>query len=150
VKHHLKSHRGFTLIEVIVTLIVSSILAVLLIQVMQGHNERSLWPLTKTKEGLFLDQVMENISADYRALLLSDATPLATLKSRIDGGAGSYWSGRPVQIVENMCLADIHKDDEPSPGEYPPGGVECTYTNDRLLKVTLTYNGQSLTALFTR
>ena len=149
-KRHLKSQSGFTLIEVIVTIVVSAILAVLLIQVMQGHNERSLWPLQKTNEGLFLDQVMENISADYRAFLLTQANPLETLRSQIAGG--SYWpSGSTIQIVENRCLADIRKDDDASPGEDHLGGDACTTApNDRLLKVTLAYDGQSLTALFAR
>ena len=154
-KRHLKNnHSGFTLIEVIVTLIVSSILAVLLIQVMQGHNERSLWPVVKTKEGLFLDQVMENISADYRALLLSETSPIMELQRRINNNAtdGRYWSSVwPIQIVDNKCLADIHKDNDVSPGEEnQPGGDACNASNDRLLKVTLSYNGQSLTALFAR
>ena len=149
---HLKSQSGFTLIEVIVTIIVSAILAVLLIQVMQGHSERSWWSLVKIDEGLSLDQVIENISSDYRALLLSDPTPIATLQSRIQSGSapGGYWSGLPVQIVENRCLADIHRDNDPSPGEDHSGGDACTAPNDRLLKVTLSYDDQSLTTLFAR
>ena len=125
-----------------------AILAVLLIQVMQGHNERSWWPLVKIDEGLSLDDVMEKVSADYRALLLSDETPLASLQGRINGG--DYWSGIAIHIVENRCLADIHKDDDASPGEDHSAGDACTAPNDRLLKVTLAYDGQSLTALFAR
>jgi prepilin-type N-terminal cleavage/methylation domain-containing protein len=155
--YHFKNHSGFTLIEVIVTIIVSSILAVLLMQVMKGHSDRSWWPLMKTSEGLALREVIENISADYRSLLISDPTPLVTLQTRIDGGAAGpngYWFDKPystaIQILENRCLDEINKDDDPSPGEIRFGGTGCSHPADTLLKVTLAYDTQSLTAVFSR
>ena len=144
---------GFTLIEVVVTIVVSAILAVLLMQVMKGHLERSWWPMIKINEDLALTQVIENISADYRNLLLSDPTPLVTLQSRIRQGGDSvsgYWAGLPVRIVENKCLGDIHKDNDVSPGEQPNANAGTCIETDTLLKVTLAYDNQSLTDLFSR
>ena len=146
--HRRPDQSGFTLIEVIVTIIVSAILTVLLMQVMTGHSERSWWPLTKINEDLALTQVMENISADYRSLLLSHPTPLVELHNRI--ASDNYWGGFPIQIIENKCLGGIHRDNDPAPGEQDNGSAGTCGTGDTLLKVTLAYDNQSLTNLFSR
>jgi prepilin-type N-terminal cleavage/methylation domain-containing protein len=153
----LNNRHGFTLIEVVVTIIVSSILAVLLMQVMKGHSYRSYWPLIKTSQDLALRRIMENITADYRGLLISDLQPLVTLQNRINAGGNppnGYWSGQTyaasIQIVQNSCLDDIHRDDILPAGEIRVGNSNCKHPDDTLLKVTLAYDGEALTALFSR
>jgi len=153
----LKNHHGFTLIEVVVTIIVSAILAVLLMQVMKGHTYRSYWPLIKMDQDLALRRIMENITADYRSLLISDLHPLVTLQNRINAGGtppDGYWSGQTytssIQIVQNSCLDDIHRDDMSPAGEIRVGNANCKHPDDTLLKVTLAYDGEALTALFSR
>jgi len=103
-----------------------------------------------------LRQIVENITADYRGLLISDLQPLITLQNKITNGGnppGGYWSGQTyassIQIVENSCLDDIHKDDTPPAGEVRAGNSDCL-PQDTLLKVTLAYDGESLTMLFSR
>ncbi len=143
------NHQGFTLIEVLVTIIVSSILAVLLIQVMKGHMDRSLWPMEKMDERLALQDVMDTISADYRNLLISNIQPLVTLQSQIESGGspGGYWFGSPfagdMQIVDNYCL-DLDTSGESN--IHSP----CVHPVDTLLKVTLRNGAHSMTALFAR
>ena len=145
----LHNHRGFTLVEVIVTIIVSSILAVLLMQVMKGHISRSIWPLEKMDEGLALHDVMDQITADYRRLLISDLQPIVALQAKIDAGGapGGYWSGQPhaasMQVVDNYCL-DLNKSGESNAHQ------NCVHPTDHLLKVTLSNGTQSMTALFSR
>lgn len=147
---HLTKKHGFTLIEILVTIIVSSILAVMLMQIMQGHAWRSFWPLTKLNQGLALQEVMEKISADYRNLVISDAQPLVTLQNRISNG--DYWSGQPysseIFVDDNYCL-DFNKDGAIPTGEYITY-ENCEHPDHTLLKVTISYDGQSLTALFAR
>lgn len=148
---------GFTLVEVIVTIIVSAILAVLLAQIMRGHSWRSHWPLVKLDQGLALREVMEKISADHRRLVISDATPLVTLQNRINNGGSppdGYWAGQPygasLSVDDNYCL-ELDSNSAPSPGEK---NIQSTCRHlpgqDLILKVTLSYEDQSLTALFTR
>ena len=147
----LKGQAGFTLIEVVATIIVSAILAVLLMQVMTGSNYRSYWPLVKIDQDLVLRQIMENITADYRSLLITEQTPLVRLQEKIANG--DYWSAQSfassIQIVQNSCLDDIHKDDILPKGEIRAGNSDCL-PQDMFLKATLAYDGEALTALFTR
>ncbi len=156
-KRELNNHQGFTLIEVVVAIIVSAILAVMLMQVMKGHAYRSYWPLMKMDQDLALRRIMENITADYRGLLISDLRPLVTLQARINAGGtppGGYWSGQTytssIQIVHNNCLDDIHRDDGSPAGEIRAGNGNCKHPDDTLLKVTLAYDGEAMTALFSR
>lgn len=150
----MKKH-GFTLIEILVTIIVSSILAVMLMQIMQGHAWRSFWPLTKLNQGLALQDVMEKISADYRNLVITDTQPLVTLQNRISNGGNppsGYWYGQPygggISVDDNDCL-NVNKDSAIPAGEYNVHRP-CVHPADTLLKVTISYDGQSLTALFAR
>lgn len=153
----LDGNNGFTLLEVIVTIIVSAILAVLLTQMMKGSSWRSRWPMIKLNQGLALREVMEIISADHRRLIISDPTPLVTLQSKITNGGNppnGYWAGQPygaaLSVDENYCL-ELDSDSSPSPGEQNIKQV-CGQLpgQDLILKVTISYDGQSLTALFTR
>jgi prepilin-type N-terminal cleavage/methylation domain-containing protein len=137
-----KGQMGFTLLEVMVTILISSILAVLLMQVMRGHITRSIWPLEKIDEALALHAIMDQITADYRNLLMTDQQPLVTLQDRIN--AEGYWS-EPLQvsIVDNYCL-DLDKSGEVRTND------NCVHPVDTLLKVTIEYGPQSLTSLFSR
>ena len=152
-----KENSGFTLIEVIVTIIVSAILAVMLAQIMRGHSWRSHWPIVKLDQGLALREVMEKISADHRHLIISDPTPLVTLQNRISNGGtppNGYWSGQPfgadISVDDNYCL-ELDSDSAPTPGEKTIQQT-CRHLpgQDLILKVTISYDDQSLTALFTR
>jgi prepilin-type N-terminal cleavage/methylation domain-containing protein len=153
----ISDNRGFTLVEVIVTIIVSAILAVLLMQMMKGHSWRSRWPMIKLDQGLALREIMEKISADHRRLIISDPTPLVTLQDRIANGGNppnGYWAGQPysaaLSVDDNYCL-ELDPDSAPSPGERNIQPA-CRHLagQDLILKVTISYEGQSLTALFTR
>lgn len=140
---------GFTLIEILVTIIISAILAVVLTQVMSGQSQRSYRPIQVTEETLLLKQAMENITADHARLLRYDPTPLMTLQRRLknEGGSG-YWEGDvSIQVVENYCFS-LGEDGGPAPGES--GAAAICGPEDTLLKLTLSLENQSLTALFTR
>ena len=81
-----KSERGFTLIEVIVGLVVFGILAILFVSFLGSPLQDSSLPVVRLKNSLTLQQVMENIRADFKA-----NQDLAALKTAIDAGSyGSY------------------------------------------------------------
>ena len=148
-KRKYQNHSGFTLLEVIVTIIVSSILAVLLMQVMRGHVTRSLWPIEKMDQRLAVQDIMDQITADYRRVLISDNQPLVSLQNRINAGGapGGYWSGSPfataIQIIDNYCL-DLDQSGESNVH------ATCAHPGDTLLKVTIGVDQLTMTALFAR
>ena len=61
---------GFTLLEIVVTLIVAAILGAVLVEFMGTAMTRSAEPLIAVKKTADLVGVMEHISADYDFLTL--------------------------------------------------------------------------------
>ncbi len=130
------SESGFTLIEIIVTLTVSAILSVMLVQFMGTSLSRSAAPILSMQEGLALQGIFENMNADYKQLLLTDNTPLATFKTRVET-AGFY--GSYALTDSNYILFD---------GSHVE--VPCNTSDCRILKVTISTGDHALTSLFTR
>ena len=64
-----QSVSGFTLIEIILTLVVASILGAILIQVMGANYSGSAQNLTSRREGFEVRQQLESITKDYRMWL---------------------------------------------------------------------------------
>lgn len=145
---YMRNNGGFTLIEIIVTIIISAVLAVILAQVMSNRTWRSYEPLQYMNRGLALREVMEDITSDHRALLQSDPSPLQTLQSNIE--AGAYWATKPfgdsIQTSSNYCL-NLEQDGHIDAGESDKASCNV---GDTILKVTLAYGPQTLTALFTQ
>ena len=132
--------KGFSLIEIIVALIIASLFGTIFIQYMGSSLTKSSEPIVMVQEGFSLNQVMENITADYKKLLVVDSNPLAAFKNNVENGNDS--------------------DNDPYYGEYAVttdyiifnSGVEETDTsgNNLVLRVMISSNNQSLTALFTK
>ena len=132
-----RNQKGFTLVEIIITILVASILGLIFVQFMGTSMTGSVEPVIRVQNTLTIQGVMEKITADYK----QDATPLDTLKTQIgdkddvveDGTYGSY------KVVYNDYITFD------SSGNEVAGG-------DRILKVTIAdVNGeQRLTALFTK
>jgi prepilin-type N-terminal cleavage/methylation domain-containing protein len=140
--------RGFTLLEILVTIIIAAIIAVLLMQVMGGHSWRSLQPLQAFNRSMALQETMSNISSHYRDLLISDDTPLVTLQEKIE--KGDYWSGQSYageMQTETFCI--YFNKTAPRTWRDTKSSDTCSLS-DTILRVTLTHDDQSLTTLFTR
>ena len=140
-KHVVKSgnrRNGFTLVELIVTIMVAAILGVMFVQVMGTSLTGSVEPLIRTQHMFEINGVMEKITAEYK----QDTTPLDTLKTQIgskdevvkDGTYGSY------KVVYNDYIT------------FNESGGQVSESGDRILKITIAdVNGeQNLTALFTK
>ncbi|MFZ1985628.1 MAG: type II secretion system protein [Desulfatitalea sp.] len=135
--------RGFTLIEVIVTIIISAVLAVILVQVIANQTGRSYRPIQVINENLALRAVMENIAADCR-----QGIPVQTLHNLVANG--HYWNNPsftftgtvPIALVDNTCIG------------FNALGIESTTddscTTSTILKVTIAAQGTQhrLTSLF--
>lgn len=142
--------QGFTLLEILVTIIISAVLAVILVQVMSNQPGRSFQVLDAYNNSLALKTAMENITADYRQLLQTQATPLIRLQDNLNGenGFAGYWDPAEPVSATHYCLDFTPSTDETPGLEESNRHNECTMS-DTILKVKLQLNGQSLVALFT-
>lgn len=132
--------KGLTLLEIIVSIIVASIMGAMLVQYMGTSMIKSAKPITRLQQNLSLNDVMENITADYKKLLTDDSTPIVTLKGYVDNGnvdSNTPYYGSYTPTTRFILFS--------SGSEV----VDSGGTN-RLLKVTLTNVDQSITTLFTK
>ena len=131
-----ENETGFSLIEIILTIIVGGILAALVVQFMGTSMVRSTEPVSMVQEAFLLSGIMEKITADYTKLLAEDrATSLTKLKDKVE---------RNIYGQDSSATKFL---------TFDASGVEETNpcTSDcKILKVTITKGGQTVTALFTR
>jgi prepilin-type N-terminal cleavage/methylation domain-containing protein len=139
----MKNGRGFTLIEVIVSLIVASILGVMLVSFMGSNVMQSGNPVLFAQNGAYLNQIMENMGADYKFLMATQATPLPIFIANVGAEGTSQTryadSSHPYTVIDNHRIL------------FPAGSqvTEQTDNAGTILKVTIQYRTLSVTALFT-
>lgn len=127
------SGKGFTLLEVIVTIVVAAIMGALLVQFMGTSMIQSARPVTQVQQVCSLNAVMEQIAADHKKLLAEDSAPLEALKANIENnnyGGYSCQTGY-IRFAGGDEVADLTG-------------------SDRVLKVRITSGDQVLTSLFTK
>ena len=129
------NRKGFTLIEIIVTIVLAAIMGTIFIQFMSKSLTKSAEPLMLVQEVYSLNQIIEEITADYKDLLKADSdTALTTLKTYIENG--NY--GQYTQQT-NFIAFDVSNNE-----------IADTSGNNRILKAVITLDNQSITALFTK
>ena len=137
----LSKNQGFTLLEVVITLIVGSILGTILVQFMGTSMKNSFAPVIMVQDGNGVHEIMERMNSDYKMrLMTSTVDPLADFRTDVINGMlppiapviGHYTE------TTNYIVFDNNGDEVPD------------NTQLRILKVTITHGGQSLTALFTK
>jgi prepilin-type N-terminal cleavage/methylation domain-containing protein len=135
-----QGQRGLTLLEIIITLIVASALGAMLVQFMGTNMIRSTKPVVMAQEGLYLNQILEAMTADYRRLLATDGTPLQTFKTYAENGnivGNTPYYGQ--YAIQTLYIA------------FPAGDEVADISGDNnTLKLTISHGDQSLTALFTK
>lgn len=137
----LKGQAGFTILEVIVTLIVASILGAILLEFMGTNVQQSFAPVYMAQDSMEVNQIMEKMNADYKRRLLLSSNPLEDFKSDVESGNampepyyGDYtYQTSWIRFSGGSEVADA----------YIPG-------QNLVLKVTITHNNRSVTALFTK
>jgi len=132
--------RGFTLLEIIITFILAAVVGSMLVEFMGTSLTRGGEAVVMVQDGFSLNSVMEKITADYEDEYKNGSYDFSTFKSNIEGGNLSNQSpyyGNYTAVTGYVSFPD-------------GGGTETADTsgNNNLLKVTITYNNQSLTAIF--
>ncbi|MCX5833749.1 MAG: type II secretion system protein [Deltaproteobacteria bacterium] len=134
----MKNRRGFTLIEVIVTLIVASIMGAILVQFLGTSFLKSADPIIRTDDVGRLQYVMDNMTSNYKYLAATRPNFLSEFRTRVQT-PNYYGSGYTVPAAQYVYF-------DGSNNEVVDGGAGAF----RVLKVTIARNNQTLTALFTR
>lgn len=140
----INKNQGFTLIEVIIALIVAGILAAMLVTYMGTGVAQSANPVIMAQNGSFLNQIIENMTADYKKLMAEDATPMTTFIARV-GAEGSSQTTPYSDAQHPYTVVDNHRISFPDTGSPV---TESTDANGNILKVTVNYRNLTLTALF--
>jgi len=142
--YRIKNNSGFTLIEVIVSLIVAGILAAMLVAFMGSNVMKSANPVLLAQNGAYLNSIMENMGSDYKyQMYTSPTTGLATFIANV-GAEGTSQSSY-ADVSHLYTVVDNHRISFPN-------GANVNETPDnagRILKVTIQYQTLSATALFT-
>jgi prepilin-type N-terminal cleavage/methylation domain-containing protein len=75
--------KGFTLLEVIITLVVAAIASTMLVQFMRSHVVQSVRPVLMLQRDYQAVQGMENITMEYRDQLERDIFNISNFKSNL-------------------------------------------------------------------
>ena len=131
-----KNENGFTLLEVIITLIVASILGSIAYQFMGTSVVKSALPVNRVKDQFMLNGMIEEMTADYRNFVVK--------------------SDNISQELGDTDLIDFKTEIEDPEEKYNEYIDFCDYIQpdldqgNRVLKVRLEKGDQTVTALFTR
>ena len=137
----IRCQRAFTLLEVILSLIVVGIVAAMMVPFLGTTLTRSVHSVISAQDHARLNQVMEQITADFKLLCATDNTPLVTLSNNV-GAEGSDVNNAygAYHVVTNHTVS------------FPSGSpaTETADANGNILKVKISYQGYTLTGLFTK
>jgi prepilin-type N-terminal cleavage/methylation domain-containing protein len=135
-KRTIRNSGGFTLIEVIVTIVIAAILGTFLVSYMSGGIVKSSIPVIWVKQEFNLFETMEKITGDYQKAVSSapfTSSKLDTFRSTITPPQGMT----VTQDYINIARGD--------------GTLTASNSTDGyILRVKLQKGDQTITALFTR
>ena len=80
-KGRLSGQKGFTLVEIIVTLILISITAVVMFPVLRTNLTKSAVPITRVDSQYQLVQAMDRLTARYREEIQNDSLDITNFKN---------------------------------------------------------------------
>jgi len=140
----IRKNAGFTLVEVIASLVVAGILGAMLIAFMGSGVMQSVNPVILAQNGTYLNAIMDKMTADYRYNM---SHALATGASRTTGFNN---------FVANLDTANYYSDGSHS---YTVTKQRISFTGDppretndagsKIMKVTITYRDLKATTIFT-
>ena len=131
-----RNSRGFTLIEVIVTIVIVAILGTFLVSYMSGGIAKSSIPVIWVKQEFNLFETMEKITVDYQKAVSStsfSSSDMDTFRSTITP---------PLGMTVTSDYINIARGDGTITTENSASGL--------ILRVNLQKGDQKVTALFTR
>ncbi|MFK4763642.1 prepilin-type N-terminal cleavage/methylation domain-containing protein [Desulfobaculum sp. SPO524] len=132
---------GFTLIEIIVTIVILAFVATMVATYMTSAVANSALPVNRVINRGSAQGIMEAVSADYRQLMLQNSSnlgkALSDLKANIEEGTYSSYSGAYTGAAQYITF-DTNGAEQSASGTSP------------ILKVTITVGDQTVVALFSR
>ena len=136
-------HRGFTLIEIIATLLVASILGTLLFQYFGESFIRSSKPIERLNKTLNLQQVIENINEDYERSTKTEAYIDTILKVNI-GNAGTSQDNSfgKYKVVENHFIKFVSESETPITAGDLKDTLKVTLQNETNVSMTIFFTTQ--------
>jgi prepilin-type N-terminal cleavage/methylation domain-containing protein len=131
---------GFTLIEIIVTIVILAFVATMVASYMTSAVANSALPVNRVINRGSAQGIMEAVSADYRQLMIQNSylgKALNDLKTNIESGTYSSYSGAYTGAAQYITF-DTNGAEQSASGTSP------------ILKVTITVGDQTVVALFSR
>lgn len=153
-----KNLKGFTLIETIITIVAAAILAMMAFTYSQTSLTKSAQPLNQSKKAMELQQVMENIFADYnsnyKANLGGDTD--TGIKAKIGAEGTTCNSGETTcvygqyTVIDNHFVKYVDIDSDPNIFQWEEALDNVDPRNNNILKVTIKNDlGETLSILLT-
>jgi prepilin-type N-terminal cleavage/methylation domain-containing protein len=150
----IRHQKGFTLVEIVITVVITAIMSALVIQAIGSNIQRSAAPLQYVRSNLSIQQVMDNIAADYKQLFITDTSPMVTFQNRIaanttSDGPHPYWT--PYNAFSASINAIQFTSSASCDAAYSAcfDEVSCNSNcSNYLVIITQTNNGQNLSAIF--
>lgn len=140
----IRKSSGFTLVEVIVSIVIAGLLGAMLIAFMGSGVMQSANPVILAQNGTYLNAIMDKMTADYRYNM---SHALATGASRTTGFNN---------FVANLDTANYYSDGSHS---YSVTKQRISFTGDppqetndagsKIMKVIITYRDLKATTIFT-
>jgi len=139
---------GFTLLEVIVTIVIAAIMGAFFAQFVSTNVIHSADPVHRVQNLSGAAHIMEYMNADYKRLAAAQSNFLTIFKDYVaygntmekpEGYEGFPYYGS-YQVLYNDYIKFVSGSEQP----------ETDPANQRVLKVTIRRGDQAVTALFTR
>jgi len=153
--HHFQKSRkgraqsGFTLLEVIVTIMIAAIMGVFFAQFVGTSVIHSTDPVHRLQNLSGATHIMEYMSADYKRLAATQSNFLAIFKDYVTNGNTAMkppgFEGYPYYGAYDIVTSRYVRFNSSRVEEDDPDQL-----TGRVLKVTIRRGDQTVTALFTR
>ena len=140
--YKMNNKKGFTLLEVIVSIIVAAILGTMLVAFMRTGVLHSADPVAIAKNGSYLNEIMESMVADYTSIQTTTPGPtgLESFRQRVIS-TSPYYYGSGYTTTATYISIDNGPNVTATSGSCP-GNSNCN------LQVKVSYQGLSITGLF--
>lgn len=141
-EHPVHGGAGFTLIEIIVTIVLVALMAVMMLSVAGTALRGSAESFGRAVSQAQLTDIIESMTADYRARYIEQSDPIATIMPVI-GTAGSTQNNAygAYTVVVNRRIRFTGT---------APNFTEQADSSGDMLRVTIQVNGATATTLFSR
>lgn len=137
---------GFTLLEIIITIVIAAIMGVFFAQFVYTGVIHSADPVRQVQNMSTATHIMEYMTANYKSLAATQSNFLATFKDYVDNG--NKITGRPPGYPYYGIYDIVYNDYVIFDGSRQEQTASPTERN--ILKVTIRHGNQTATALFTR